>query len=86
MWSETLETPGLLQRTPPMVFGWKFRRERVMHEESIRESLLEREVSFGTWIQIGHGAVAEVLARVGENHTLALRAARSSLTAPEEQQ
>lgn len=36
-----------------------------MQQESIRESLLDREVSFGTWIQIGHAAVAEVLAEAG---------------------
>ena len=36
-----------------------------MEAESVREALLSREVVFGTWIQIGHPAVAEVLAEAG---------------------
>lgn len=32
---------------------------------SVRQSLLERRISLGTWIQIGHTAVAEVLAEAG---------------------
>jgi len=31
----------------------------------VREALLERRVTIGTWIQIGHPAVAEILARGG---------------------
>jgi 2-keto-3-deoxy-L-rhamnonate aldolase RhmA len=44
---------------------WLDSEENVMDSKSIRESLLSREVSFGTWIQIGHAAVAEVLAEAG---------------------
>ncbi|MBN2449193.1 MAG: 2,4-dihydroxyhept-2-ene-1,7-dioic acid aldolase [Lentisphaeria bacterium] len=36
-----------------------------MMSSSLRRALLERRVSLGTWIQIGHPAVAEVLAGVG---------------------
>jgi len=31
----------------------------------VRKALLERKVSFGSWIQIGHPAVAEILSRTG---------------------
>ena len=36
-----------------------------MATPTIRGALLERRVTLGTWIQIGHGAVAEILADVG---------------------
>lgn len=32
---------------------------------SVRKALLERRVSFGTWMQVGHPAVAEVLSETG---------------------
>jgi 2-keto-3-deoxy-L-rhamnonate aldolase RhmA len=32
-----------------------------------REALLKNELSIGTWIQVGHPAIAEILARVGYN-------------------
>lgn len=34
-------------------------------ENKMRTALLKNELSIGTWIQIGHPAVAEILARVG---------------------
>ena len=34
-------------------------------KNKLRQALLKREVTLGTWIQIGHPACAEVLARVG---------------------
>jgi len=34
-------------------------------ENKLRRALLKNELSVGTWIQIGHPAVAEILARVG---------------------
>lgn len=36
-----------------------------MKRESIRAALLQRRLSLGTWIQVGHPAVAEVLAGAG---------------------
>ena len=36
-----------------------------MVRNPVRKALLERKVTLGTWIQIGHGAVAEVLANAG---------------------
>jgi len=36
-----------------------------MINNSVRRALLERRVTFGTWIQIGHPAVAELLADSG---------------------
>ena len=36
-----------------------------MINNPIRKALLQREVTIGTWIQIGHPAVAEILATVG---------------------
>jgi 2-keto-3-deoxy-L-rhamnonate aldolase RhmA len=36
-----------------------------MKPNPIRQALLERRVTIGTWIQIGHAAVAEVLANAG---------------------
>lgn len=36
-----------------------------MSENSVRQALLERKLSVGTWIQIGDAAVAEVLAHAG---------------------
>lgn len=36
-----------------------------MNPNPIRQALLNRQVTVGTWIQIGHPAVAEVLANVG---------------------
>jgi 2-keto-3-deoxy-L-rhamnonate aldolase RhmA len=34
-------------------------------ENKVRRALLKNELSLGTWIQIGHPAIAEILARVG---------------------
>ena len=34
-------------------------------QNKLRKALLQNELSFGTWIQIGHPAVAEILAREG---------------------
>jgi 2-keto-3-deoxy-L-rhamnonate aldolase RhmA len=36
-----------------------------MERNAVRRALLERRVTLGTWIQIGHAAVAEVLAEAG---------------------
>lgn len=36
-----------------------------MSTNPIRQALLERRLTLGTWIQIGHPAIAEVLAHVG---------------------
>ena len=36
-----------------------------MHNNSVRTALLKRRVTLGIWIQIGHPAVAEVLANAG---------------------
>ncbi len=36
-----------------------------MNPNPIRQALLNRQVTVGTWIQIGHPAIAEVLANVG---------------------
>jgi len=32
---------------------------------NVRRTLLDRSVTFGTWIQVGHPAIAEILARTG---------------------
>ena len=36
-----------------------------MNDYSVRKALLEPSLTFGTWIQIGHPGVAEILAQVG---------------------
>ena len=36
-----------------------------MTNNSIRKALIERNITFGTWIQIGHPAAAEILANTG---------------------
>jgi 2-keto-3-deoxy-L-rhamnonate aldolase RhmA len=36
-----------------------------MIKNKVREALLEQKVTLGTWIQIGHSAIAEVFARAG---------------------
>lgn len=36
-----------------------------MEKYSVRQALLERRLTLGTWIQIGHPAVAEILAETG---------------------
>ena len=36
-----------------------------MVRNPVRKALLERKLTLGTWIQIGHGAVAEILANAG---------------------
>jgi len=36
-----------------------------MSKNPVRQALLERQVTLGTWIQIGHPAVAEILAKAG---------------------
>ena len=36
-----------------------------MSNDSVRKALLERQVTIGTWIQIGHPAIAEILSNIG---------------------
>lgn len=36
-----------------------------MTNNPVRKALLERQITFGTWIQIGHAASAEILANAG---------------------
>jgi len=40
-------------------------KEHGMTTRSVRRALIERRLTLGTWIQIGHPAVAEILAGIG---------------------
>jgi 2-keto-3-deoxy-L-rhamnonate aldolase RhmA len=42
-----------------------YKDKKQRYSNSVRKALLERKITIGTWIQIGHPAIAEVFANVG---------------------